>query len=49
MPQGLQRKYFRFKDSATTKAFKHSYYYEGKQVDYGKFTEFFAGIVCLKQ
>jgi len=46
--KGKERKYFRFKDSASTLAFKHSYYYEGQPIDYGKFTEHFAGIVCLK-
>lgn len=44
-----ERKYFRLADSADTLAYKHSYYYEGEPIDYGKTPDYFAGIVCVKK
>ena len=46
---GSTRRYFRFRDSADTNAYKHVGTRDEIQVEYTSTTSDFAGIVCLKE
>ena len=46
--EGIERKVFRFSDSAQTNGMKHAFPYEGAQVDYSEDIDFFAGVVCMQ-
>ena len=45
---GVDRRYFRFRDSATTSAYKYAGHYDEYQIQINSNTNYFAGIVCLK-
>ena len=46
---GSNRYYFRFRDSASTNAYKHAGSHDEYKVAYSSSTSLFAGIVCLKE
>ena len=46
--EGKNRYYFRFRDSASTNAYKHSGNHDEYQIQIGGATTQFAGIVCIK-
>jgi hypothetical protein len=45
---GVNRYYFRFRDSATTSAYKHAGNYDEYQLQFSSSTNSFTGIVCIK-
>ncbi|XP_062508530.1 hemicentin-2-like isoform X2 [Corticium candelabrum] len=45
---GNTRYYFRFRDSVSTDAYKHSGNYEEYQLEYSSSTDYFAGAVCIQ-
>ena len=45
---GVDRYSFRFRDSATTNAYKHSGNYDEYRLDFSSSTSSFAGVVCIR-
>lgn len=46
--QGVERYYFRFRDSVSTNAHKHAGKYDYSNLQYSSTTNSFAGIVCIE-